>query len=267
MTSISVIIPAYNAASTITRALQSVAAQTRSPKEIIVIDDASTDNTREVAANFASTSSIPLRVITQPANGGPSAARNAGWDAATSDYIAFLDADDQWHPRKIELQYPLMHNQPEVTMSCHLHDFSATSTTSWELFDESSITSSEIPFRHFLLRNRCTTPSVILKRSIGERFDSQKRFAEDYLLWMQITATYGPAKRLNAKLVRCSNPAYGGSGQSGQLRGMARSEFQGFRTLRNDREIGVIVFLLVTTWSWIKFGIRLFDSKVMKIRR
>jgi len=267
MTSISVIIPAYNAASTITRALQSVAAQTRSPKEIIVIDDASTDNTREVAANFASTSSIPLRVITQPANGGPSAARNAGWDAAVGDYIAFLDADDQWHPRKIELQYSVMLSQPELTMSCHLHDFSSTSTTSWELFDDSVMTASNIPFRYFLLRNRCTTPSVMLRRSIGERFDSNKRFAEDYLLWMQITANYGPTRRLNVKLVRCSNPAYGGSGQSGQLLGMARSEFQGFRALRKENKIGSTVFLMVTAWSWIKFGIRLFDSKVMKIRR
>ena len=104
MTSVSVIIPAYNSESTITRALQSVTAQTRAPKEIIVVDDASTDNTREIAANFASTSSIPLRVITQSSNGGPSAARNTGWDAASGDYIAFLDADDQWHPRKIRIR-------------------------------------------------------------------------------------------------------------------------------------------------------------------
>ena len=267
MTSVSVIIPAYNSASTIVRALQSVVAQTRAPLEIIVIDDASTDNTREVATNFASTSSIPLRVITQSSNGGPSAARNTGWDAASGDYIAFLDADDQWHPRKIELQYPVMHGHPEISMSCHLHEFSSTSSTSWELLSESVLTFSEIPFRYFLIRNRCTTPSVMLRRSISERFDSQKRFAEDYLLWMQITATYGPAKRLDAKLVRCSNPAYGGTGQSGQLLGMALSEFQGFRILRNEGKIRLPVFLLVSTWSWIKFGIRLFDSKVMKIRR
>ena len=267
MTSVSVIIPAYNSASTIIRALQSVAAQTLAPLEIIIVDDASTDTTRDLVTTFASSSSIPVRVLMQTTNSGPSAARNAGWDAAVGNYIAFLDADDQWHPRKIELQYPVMQSQPELTMSCHLHDFSSTSTTSWELFDDSAMTSSNIPFRHFLLRNRCTTPSVMLRRSIGERFDSNKRFAEDYLLWMQITANYGPMRRLNVKLVRCSNPAYGGSGQSGQLRGMARSEFQGFRVLRSENKIGSTVFLMVTAWSWIKFGIRLFDSKVMKIRR
>ncbi len=104
MTSVSVIIPAYNSASTIIRALQSVVAQTLAPLEIIVVDDASTDTTRDLVTTFASSSSFPVRVLTQTTNSGPSAARNAGWDTAVGDYIAFLDADDQWHPRKIELQ-------------------------------------------------------------------------------------------------------------------------------------------------------------------
>ena len=196
MTSVSVIIPAYNSASTIIRALQSVAAQTLAPLEIIVVDDASTDTTHDLVTTFASSSSIPVRVVTQTINSGPSAARNAGWDRAIGDYIAFLDADDQWHPRKIELQYPIMQTQPEVTMSCH-----------------------------------------------------------------------GPALRLEAQLAHCSNPGYGGSGQSGQLLKMELSEIGGFVTLRKSKAIGFGTFGTVVIWSWIKFGIRLFDSKVMKIRR
>ena len=265
MTSVSVIIPAYNSASTIIRALQSVVTQTRAPKEIIVVDDASTDETREIAANFASTSLIPLRVITQPANGGPSVARNTGWDAATGDYIAFLDADDQWHPRKIELQYPVMHNQPEATMSCHGHHFS--SSTTWADIPNNETKAIPVSFHKFLIRNRCATPTVMLKRAITERFDSDKRFAEDYLLWMQITASHGPALRLEAQLAHCSNPGYGGSGQSGKLLKMELSEISGFVTLRKSKAIGFGTLGLVVIWSWTKFGIRLFDSKVMKIRR
>ena len=265
MTSVSVIIPAYNSASTITRALQSVVAQTRAPLEIIVVDDASKDNTREVAKNFASTSSIPLRVITQLTNGGPSAARNTGWDAAIGDYIAFLDADDQWHPRKIELQYPVMQSQPEVTMSCHGHYFS--SSTTWADIPNNDTEAIPVSFHKFLIRNCCATPTVMLKRTIPERFDSRKRFAEDYLLWMQITASHGPALRLEAQLAHCSNPGYGGSGQSGKLLKMELSEIGGFVTLRKSKAIGFGTLGLVVIWSWIKFGIRLFDSKVMKIRR
>jgi glycosyltransferase involved in cell wall biosynthesis len=254
MTSVSVIIPAYNSASTIIRALQSVATQTLAPQEIIVVDDASTDTTRSLVATFASSSSIPVRVLTQATNSGPSAARNAGWDAA-----------DQWHPRKIELQYPVMQSQPKVTMSCHGHHFS--SSTTWADISANDTKATPVSFQKFLIRNRCATPTVMLKRSITERFDSRKRFAEDYLLWMQITASHGPALRLEAQLAHCSNPGYGGTGQSGQMLKMELSEIAGFVTLRKSKAIGFGTLGTVVIWSWIKFGIRLFDSKVMKIRR
>jgi glycosyltransferase involved in cell wall biosynthesis len=265
MTSVSVIIPAYNSASTIIRALQSVAAQTLAPLEIIVVDDASSDATRDLVATFASSSPIPVRVLTQTTNSGPSAARNAGWDKATGEYIAFLDADDQWHPRKMELQYPVMNNQPEITMSCHGHHFS--SSTTWAQITAADTSATPISFHKFLIRNRCATPTVMLKRSITERFDSRKRFAEDYLLWMQITASHGPALLLEAQLAHCSNPGYGGTGQSGQMLKMELSEIAGFVTLRKSKAIGFGTLGTVVIWSWIKFGIRLFDSKVMKIRR
>ena len=265
MTSVSVIIPAYNSASTIIRALQSVTAQTLAPLEIIVVDDASSDTTRDLATTFASSSSIPVRVLTQTTNSGPSAARNAGWDKATGEYIAFLDADDQWHPRKMELQYPVMNNQPEITMSCHGHHFS--SSTTWAQITAADASATPISFHKFLIRNRCATPTVMLKRLITERFDSRKRFAEDYLLWMQITAAHGPALWLEAQLAHCSNPGYGGTGQSGQMLKMELSEIAGFVTLRKSKAIGFGTLGTVVIWSWIKFGIRLFDSKVMKIRR
>jgi glycosyltransferase involved in cell wall biosynthesis len=242
-----------------------VAAQTLAPQEIIVVDDASTDTTRSLVATFASSSSIPVRVLTQATNSGPSAARNAGWDAAVGDYIAFLDADDQWHPRKIELQYPVMQSQPKVTMSCHGHHFS--SSTTWADISANDTKATPVSFQKFLIRNRCATPTVMLKRSITERFDSRKRFAEDYLLWMQITASHGPALRLEAQLAHCSNPGYGGTGQSGQMLKMELSEIAGFVTLRKSKAIGFGTLGTVVIWSWIKFGIRLFDSKVMKIRR
>jgi hypothetical protein len=107
----------------------------------------------------------------------------------------------------------------------------------------------------------------MLKRNISERFDSRKRFAEDYLLWMQITAAHGPALLLKAQLAHCSNPGYGGTGQSGQMLKMELSEIGGFVTLRKSKVIGFGTLGTVVIWSWIKFGIRLFDSKVMKIRR
>jgi glycosyltransferase involved in cell wall biosynthesis len=89
--SISVVIPAYNSAKFISRTIESVLAQTRRPDEIIVVDDGSTDNTAEVIKKFGS----DVRYIYQE-NAGPSVARNRGVEAANCEWIAFLDADDEW---------------------------------------------------------------------------------------------------------------------------------------------------------------------------
>ncbi len=97
MISVSVIIPAYNAGAYLQRCLDSVYAQTAPASEIIVIDDGSTDNTAGILQSQGSA----IRVISQK-NQGRSAARNAGIKAAQSDYIAFLDADDEYLPGHLE---------------------------------------------------------------------------------------------------------------------------------------------------------------------
>ncbi len=100
---IAVVIPAYNAAGYIRRAIDSVLAQTRRPDEIIVVDDGSTDDTATVVQSYGS----GVRLIRQ-ANAGASAARNTGINAATSEWIAFLDGDDEWLPEKLQLQSELL---------------------------------------------------------------------------------------------------------------------------------------------------------------
>jgi len=100
---ISVVIPAYNSAKYIRRAIDSVLAQTRRPDEIIVADDGSTDDTTGVVETYGS----DVRLIHQE-NAGASVARNAGINAATSEWIAFLDSDDEWLPEKLQLQSELL---------------------------------------------------------------------------------------------------------------------------------------------------------------
>ena len=94
---ISVVIPAYNAARFLPRCLESVFAQTLKPLEVIVVDDGSTDNTAAVAEELGAT------VLRRP-NGGPGAARNAGIQFASGEWIALLDADDLWAAEKLERQ-------------------------------------------------------------------------------------------------------------------------------------------------------------------
>ena len=94
----SVVIPAYNSAATLARAIESVRAQSWPAHEIIVVDDGSTDATADVARQFGE----DVRLIRQP-NSGVSAARNAGAAAASGDWLAFLDADDWYAPERIRL--------------------------------------------------------------------------------------------------------------------------------------------------------------------
>jgi glycosyltransferase involved in cell wall biosynthesis len=96
---ISVVIPAYNRAREVCRAIDSALAQTMPPLEIIVVDDGSTDETPDVLARYGDR----IRVV-RHANQGVSATRNAGIAIARGDLIAFLDSDDMWMPRKLELQ-------------------------------------------------------------------------------------------------------------------------------------------------------------------
>src|SRR5690349_9691286 len=96
---LSVVIPSFNYGRFLRETVESVLAQTYSPVEIIVVDDGSTDDTKERLARFEGR----IRYI-HKANAGLSAARNTGIKHARGDWIAFLDADDLWHRQKLEVQ-------------------------------------------------------------------------------------------------------------------------------------------------------------------
>lgn len=106
---ISVVIPAYNCQLYIKRAIESVLSQTRPADEVIVVDDGSTDGTAEVVGAYGS-----KVILLQQENAGVSAARNAGIRAASGDWIAFLDADDEWLPDKLDAQDNLFAHHPQL---------------------------------------------------------------------------------------------------------------------------------------------------------
>lgn len=261
---ISVVIPCFNSANTIERALRSVEGQITKPHEVIVVDDASSDNTVSVIEQYARTSTLNIRVIKQSANGGPSVARNAAWNVATGEFIAFLDADDQWHPQKLEAQLNAMLANPTIVMSFHDHLFGSS-----EHFETLPLTptTSQATLHNYLIRNRSATPTVMLRTALSERFLNTKRYAEDYLLWMTIIASRGSALHIHATLAHCSNPGYGGSGQSGKLWKMERSELSGFVSLWRSGALSLPTLVAVSMWSITKYLLRLFDTFLIPIRR
>ena len=106
MATVTVIIPVYNREEYLRAALDSVFLQTRLPDEVIVVDDGSTDNTPAVAESY------PEVTLLRQSNSGVSVARNRAVEAATSEWVAFLDSDDLWQPTKLELQMAALEANP-----------------------------------------------------------------------------------------------------------------------------------------------------------
>jgi glycosyltransferase involved in cell wall biosynthesis len=116
---ISCIVPVFNGERYLTEALESILKQTYRPLEIIVVDDGSTDGTRALVASYGD----QVRYLWQP-NSGPATARNQGLSAASGEFVAFLDADDLWHPEKLERQLSRFEARPELDVCVtHVQNF------------------------------------------------------------------------------------------------------------------------------------------------
>jgi len=254
---VSVIIPCYCCTETVERALLSVLQQTISPVEIILVDDASNDDgatlncLRELCLTSGKSSRIPIRLITLQENAGPSGARNVAWDTATADFIAFLDADDAWHPKKIEIQYTWMAAHPKVALSGHRSCQKDVLLPSSEVISQWSVKACN--FRLMLFKNPLMTRTVMMRRDTPLRFVEDKRYAEDYLLWLQSVALGLQACVLDAVLAYSFKPEYGASGLGSNLWSMERGVLDNFRRLYRDRTIGKFIFLTASIFSFIKY--------------
>ena len=119
---VSIIVPVYNAARYIAETIEMVNAQTYKDWELILVDDASKDDSVAVIENIIKSQGKRIRLIRKNKNEGAAAARNSGIDAAAGQYIAFLDADDIWKPEKLEKQIRFM-EEKEAAFSFHSYEF------------------------------------------------------------------------------------------------------------------------------------------------
>jgi glycosyltransferase involved in cell wall biosynthesis len=224
------------------------------PAEVLLINDASRDDTAKVLTELSSRFSGWIKVLELPQNCGPSTARNTGWSRAAQPYIAFLDADDSWHPQKIEVQYQWMAARPEVCLSSHRYIYGDTSTPA--SVNPDSIVSKRISFKRLLLSNLFSTPNVMLRRDIPERFRDGKRYAEDYLLWLSIAAGH-ECHLLDIKLTYLHKAPFGASGLSADMWYMERGELAVYNDLYEKGLISVFQFLILVPYSLSKFMLRL----------
>lgn len=256
---VSVVMPCYRCADTIERAVVSVDAQTLKPAEVILVDDFSNDGTLEVLYELQRR--FPerwIKVIAVRKNGGPGEARNVGWGAAAHDYIAFLDADDSWHPQKIEIQYRWMNDHPCVALTGHdCLQRSGTKKSRDEIFLIDNVPSHQVSKASLLIRNQFSTPSVMLKRSIQQRFAKGKRYSEDYLLWLEIMFAGHRVAKIDLPLAYLYKAPYGEGGLSAQLWKMECGEIDAYRRLRSENCMLFSTYLFLDVWSWLRFIRRL----------
>ncbi|WP_342343876.1 glycosyltransferase family 2 protein [Chthonobacter albigriseus] len=193
----SIIIPAYNAETYLARTLRTAVHQSYRTVEILIVNDGSTDSTLSIAQEFAA-SDPRIRILNTP-NGGVAAARNAGLAAAAGELVAFLDADDLWHPEKIR-------RQVDALRSCNGPEWGAVFTLHRRIdeFDDvisqgaTVIYSGDILARHFYFKSVGNGSALLVRRdaalAVGG-YDSSYRAAgiggcEDFDFEMKIVARY-----------------------------------------------------------------------------
>ena len=165
---VSVIIPVYNGERFLSAALDSVFAQDYRPMEVIVVDDGSTDHTAEIVSNYTE-----VRYLHQ-ANQGPGAARNTGIAVAHGEFVAFLDADDIWLPKKLNTQMGYLLEHPQVGYVIARMHFILETGIEWPAHWDRE---------HFLQDPPIFLPSALLVRKVileqVGMFDQQLSTAED----------------------------------------------------------------------------------------
>ena len=182
--SVSVIIPTYRRGDVLLRAIDSVLAQTDPAEELIIVDDGSLDGTVErLRARYGDA----LRLFRLAQNRGVSAARNHGIAKARGRFIALLDSDDAWLPRKLERQRRALREAPGYRL-CHTDELWIRRGRRVNPMDKHQKRGGEI-FAHCLPRCAISPSSVLIARELLDEvglFDTQLPACEDYDLWLRI---------------------------------------------------------------------------------
>jgi Glycosyltransferases involved in cell wall biogenesis len=255
-----VVIPCYNCALTIERAVASVAAQTVLPRQLILVDDCSTDSvTLPLLYELQSRYCTQMEVVVSPldTNRGPASARNYGWESAREAYVAFLDSDDAWHPEKIAAQYEWMALHQDVVLTCH--DFEQLSGIQLpeQPLIKSEIISKKLSPWELMLKNLIATRTVMIRRNIPWRFPSDKRYSEDYQLWLEMAWSGARMNLLISSLAYSFKNAYGEGGLSARMWQMECGELDTYEQLYKRKLISRPLASAFKLFSLFKYFIRL----------
>jgi glycosyltransferase involved in cell wall biosynthesis len=191
---VTVIMPSYNHARFIGEAIESVLGQTFGDLELIIVDNASTDNTREVVGRYLADPRV--RAIWREENGGVAVARNEGLALARGEFVAFLDSDDLWLPEKLEKQLPLFDGplRPGLVY-CDMYCFGESGVYPKTVFQARGPGEPcpGVALADLAVRNWIQVPTVVVRASCIAKvglFDASLTRTDDYDMWLRIAAEY-----------------------------------------------------------------------------
>ena len=259
---VSVVMPCFNAAASVERAIESIADQAAAPLEVIAVDDASGDATGAVLGRLARRPwPFDFHVVTLAENLGPGGARNAGLErvATAAEYVAFQDADDVWLPWKLERQVGWMDRHPRADWTAHRCGMPGRGVAAPDARREPF--ASPITRRGLLLRNAVATPAVVARRRLPGRFREGWRRCEDLMLWLDWLDGGHEGFMLEETMVRLGRRPRARGGLTGDLSAMHRGEQRVLRTLASEGRMGRGTARLWAGFVWIRYLSRVLPGR------
>ena len=218
---VSVVVPTHDDAATIRRALDAALGQTLAPREVIVVDDASGDEGPALVARMAA-EDPRVRLERLGSNLGPATARNLGC------------------------------HQSSASRPLSGHRWVAAPGAGFAAREVGVAGERPLGLRSLAIRNRLSTPTVMVRRAVPERFDARRMHAEDWDLWLRIVAAHGPAGWLDATLTALDKPAVSARGISAQASRMHRGELATVAAMRRAGAVGAPAALAWAAWMRAK---------------
>jgi teichuronic acid biosynthesis glycosyltransferase TuaG len=237
---VSIITPAFRAASYIGETIQSVILQTYENWEMLIVDDCSPDDTRDVVRAWC-IKDKRIKLICQNRNGGPAAARNAALEVARGRWIAFLDSDDLWLPSKLELQLDFQRSHAAKVTHTGFRRMSADGAQTGRFIN----IPERINYRQLLGNTVIATSTVIVDREISGEFRMKAIYYDDFGCWLDLLRNGDVALGLQLDMMR-----YRVIRQS-VSRNKRNSARQVWRTYRTVEGIG----LLHAAWYFVCYAV------------
>lgn len=244
---VSIITPAYKAASVIGETIASVRAQSFADWELLIAEDCGPDETRDLVRGWQAQDSR-IRLIELARNGGPAAARNAALREAKGRWLAFLDSDDLWLPEKLERQLAFHRGVPEAKLS--FTGFRRISADGGRTGRYIAVP-PRLDYRGLLANTAIATSTVIVDREQTGDFEMKRTYYDDFACWLALLKPGGIAAGLDEDLMRYRVM------DASVSRDKGNSARQVWRAYRNVEHLGPVAsawyFGQYAARAWLKY--------------